>query len=149
MTATPKKKAGKSGIVLGFDYGSKRIGVAVGNQLLCSARPLRTLANRDPWPALRILIKEWQPDALIVGRPVAQEGGRQLVLDAAERFMRELKQHFKLPVHAVDERYSSLAAQSELKSQRAAGTLRRPMAGERDAQAAQIILQDWMRQFYG
>ncbi|MGH8529106.1 MAG: Holliday junction resolvase RuvX [Nevskiales bacterium] len=149
MTAARKQKLGKSGIVLGFDYGSKRIGVAVGNQLLCSARPLRTLANRDPWPALRMLIREWQPDALIVGRPLASDGGRQPMLEATERFMSELKQHFKLPVHSVDERYSSLAAQSELKSRRAAGRLRRPKAGERDMQAAQIILQDWMRQFYG
>lgn len=149
MTASPQKKKAKSGIVLGFDYGSKRIGVAVGNLLLGSARPLRTLANREPWDALRALIREWQPDELVVGRPLAKGGGRQPMLDAAETFARELGQRFKLPVHAVDERYSSLAAQSELKQQRASGVLRRPMAGERDAQAAQIILQDWMRQFYG
>ncbi len=150
MTAVPHKtKTSKSGIVLGFDYGSKRIGVAVGNRLLSTARPLRTFPNRDPWPALAALIREWRPDALVVGRPLAEDGGPQPILAATERFIRELEQRFKLPVHPVDERFSSLAAQSELKRQRAQGSLKRPRAGERDAQAAQLILQDWMRQFYG
>lgn len=134
-------------IVLGFDYGQRRIGVAVGNRLLGQARPLGMLSagTARQWPQLDAWLAEWTPAALIVGRPVDKDGSRQPILAAAERFMRQLEQNYQLPVHSVDERYTSVAAQSELKARRRAGLHGRARTGEEDAEAARLITEDWLR----
>lgn len=133
-----------SGIVLGFDYGQRRIGVAVGNHLLGRARALTAVTNGQ-WSELDRLVEEWQPDALIVGQPLDKQGNSQPILKAARRFMQQLGEHYHLPVHGVDERYTSLAAQSELKDRRRAGLQHRSRLGEEDAEAARLIVEDWMR----
>lgn len=125
---------------LGFDYGSKRIGVAIGDSITCSARPLRTLA--EDWPAIRALIAEWRPAALVVGLPLTEDGGEQKITPRARRFAQALAQHSGLPVYTCDERYSTLAAESELRAQAGRRGSRPPL----DAVAASIILEQWLQQ---
>lgn len=128
--------------LLGFDYGTRRIGVAVGQKLTHSATPLVTLATRDSkpdWEAITRLIKEWQPGALVVGVPLGG-GGERPVARAARRFSLQLQQRYGLPVHTVDERLSSHAAQrASPKGRRRAGS-----KSAIDHLAAQVILQTWL-----
>src|SRR5690606_4627474 len=110
--------AARARTILAFDYGARRIGVAVGNTVTGSARPLQTL--EEPVAARRFerigaLLGEWQPDALVVGRPLQPDGAANAVTLAAERFARQLTGRFGLPVALVDERYSSVAARERLR----------------------------------
>ncbi len=133
--------------VLGFDYGLRRIGVAVGETVTRTARPLAVVAAaRGPdWPALDRLVAEWGPDALVVGIPYNLDGTPHALTRAAERFARRLAARYRLPVHRVDERLSSAAARAAIREARAAGRLRRPARrGARDRAAAQVILQAWL-----
>ena len=134
-------------ILLGFDYGLRRIGVAVGNRLLDSARPLTTLQhNGTPdWQQVKKLIDEWKPDALVVGIPTLMDGSEQPITQAARGFSKELAERFNLPVHAADERLSSVAAGETLKAERQAGRKKRIRKEEKDSMAASIILRDWMQ----
>lgn len=148
MTAAPSAGTRSSGIVLGLDFGKRRIGVALGNLLLHSARPLTTLqaGSERQWKGLADLIRDWRPEALVVGRPLNEDGKPQAILTSVERFMQELRARYGLPVHAMDERFTSLAAQSELKQQRARGERTQARFGEEDAEAARFILEDWLQQ---
>jgi putative Holliday junction resolvase len=122
--------------LLGFDFGEVRIGVAVGNTLTESAQALTVLASvptRERFERIARLIAEWQPAALVVGRPVHPDGNPHDMTLRCERFARQLSGRFNLPVHLTDERYSSAIAQSE-----GAG------AGQLDAQAAAIILRQYL-----
>lgn len=95
--------------LLAFDYGQKRTGVASGNRLLGSARPLTTIrAEGDArFAQIAQLIKEWQPDALVVGVPFHPDGAEHENTRLARRFGRQLHGRFRLPVFEVDERYST------------------------------------------
>src|SRR5690348_12316688 len=107
-------------IVLGFDFGMKRIGVAVGQAITKSARPLTTLkANQGvpQWEVLNKLIKTWQPDALVVGIPLNMDGTEQPLTQAAAAFSNELKQRYGLPVYGMDERLSTKDARERLFNQ--------------------------------
>jgi len=129
---------------LSFDHGEKRIGVALGDDLTGSARPLPAVGDGD-WPAIAHLIGEWRPAALIVGLPLDEDGGEQRATGAARRFAAQLAQRFGLPVHQVDERYSSRAADDALRDARASGRMmRRVRKGDRDGQAARVILEQWL-----
>jgi len=99
---------------LAFDFGSKRVGVATGNTLTRSATPLRTVAveGEPRFAAIAALIKEWQPDALVVGVPFHPDGASHDNTARARRFARQLHGRFQLPVHEVDERYSTTEAAS-------------------------------------
>ena len=124
--------------LLCFDYGEKRIGVAVGQTVTSTATALQTVLviNKQPdWEAIKILIDEWKPDKFIVGHPFTLRGTRQKMTDAAERFSRQLKHRFKLPVDLIDERLSSYEAQHELKSTR-----------NLDPTSAKLILETWFRE---
>tara|TARA_B100001750_G_scaffold27285_1_gene18017 strand:- start:220 stop:654 length:435 start_codon:yes stop_codon:yes gene_type:complete len=124
--------------LLCFDYGEKRIGVAVGQTVTSTATALQTVLviNKKPdWEAIKILIDEWKPDKFIVGHPFTLHGTRQKMTDAAERFSRQLKHRFKLPVDLIDERLSSYEAQHELKSTR-----------NLDPTSAKLILETWFRE---
>lgn len=103
-----------SGSFLAFDFGTRRVGVATGNTLTGNAQPLRTLvAEGDArFEAIGRLIKEWQPDALVVGVPFHPDGAPHDNTERARRFARQLHGRFKLPVHEVDERYSTTEARS-------------------------------------
>lgn len=136
-----------SEVALAFDFGLRRIGIAVGNTFSGQARSLTTLhhhGNPD-WDAIGRLTAEWRPGALVVGLPLLADGSEQPITAHARRFMTELEQRFELPVHAVDERYSSVEAEDRLRTQRASGTRkRRVRKGDSDAVAAQIILETWL-----
>ena len=99
---------------LAFDFGTQRVGVATGNTLTRSAAPLRTVAveGEPRFAAIAALIKEWQPDALVVGVPFHPDGASHDNTARARRFARQLHGRFQLPVHEVDERYSTTEAAS-------------------------------------
>ncbi len=133
-----------SGLLLGFDYGQKRIGVAVGQRLTATARPLVTLATRNgapDWEAIGRLLREWQPEALVVGVPTHADGSEFETTRAARRFGNRLAGRYNLRVHFVDETLTSAAAESLLSE---AGALRD--CGELDRVAAQLILETWLHQ---
>lgn len=131
-------------VYLGFDHGEKRIGVALGDDLTGAARPLPAIADGD-WRALEQVIADWRPAALIVGLPLNDDGSEQKASVAARRFAAQLAQRYKLPVHQVDERYSSRAADDALREARASGRMtRRVRKGDRDAQSARVILEQWL-----
>jgi len=119
---------------LAFDFGTRRTGVATGNTLLRQAQPLKTLALEGDarFAAIGKLVAEWQPDALIVGVPYHPDGAAHDNTRRALRFARQLHGRFKLPVHAVDERYTTTEAL-------AAG------APDADAAAAALILDQFLR----
>lgn len=105
--------------LLGFDFGEKRIGVAVGNTLTGVARPLLVLSEPTVdgrFARIAALLDEWQPTGLVVGRPLHPDGTPHAVTALAERFARRLAGRFGLPVALVDERYSSVAAQERLRA---------------------------------
>ncbi|MDS4012775.1 MAG: Holliday junction resolvase RuvX [Candidatus Accumulibacter sp.] len=131
-----------SGTVLAFDFGEKRIGVAVGEWLLRRAHPLTVIERQNDAQGLaRIaaLIDEWQPVSLVVGRPVALDGSAHALTARCERFARRLRERFRLAVAFADERLTSCEAQERL---RAAGHNARQARKHIDSVAAQIILQN-------
>ncbi|MGH8456192.1 MAG: Holliday junction resolvase RuvX [Stenotrophobium sp.] len=131
-------------VYLAFDYGEKRIGAAVGDDLTRSARPLPALPGGD-WTAIERVIAEWRPAALIVGLPLLEDGGEQAISTAARKFARQLGELSQLPVHVSDERFSSRSADDALRGERASGRMpRRVKKGDRDGQAARIILEQWL-----
>ncbi len=136
--------------LLAFDYGSKRIGVALGQTLTASARPLQTITRRSretDWADIDQLIQYWQPHVLVVGLPLTEDGNEQEMSRQARRFMQELEQHSGLPVHAVDERYSSMEAEARLKEMpKAPKYASAEWKAAVDGLAAQVILEAWLNE---
>ena len=133
--------------VLGFDVGSRRIGVAVGSAFGVGGRALAVVdvhTHGPDWIALDRLHKEWRPDGLIVGDPMTLEGGDQPIRARAHAFARELQARYHLPVVLVDERSSSIEAAQRFASERAQGRKRRRDAEALDAVAAAIIVERWL-----
>jgi putative Holliday junction resolvase len=129
--------------VLAFDFGTRRIGVAIGNTLVRVARPLATIdaqASDARFAAIAALVGEWQPDQLVVGVPVHADGTEHAMTSRARRFARQLAGRFRLPVVEADERHSTQDAGSALEF---AGEGGRRGRAKRDEIAAQIILQAW------
>ncbi|MGB0713558.1 MAG: Holliday junction resolvase RuvX [Gammaproteobacteria bacterium] len=133
---------------LGFDFGTKRIGISLGQELTESARPLHTLSSRDgkpDWAAIEALIAEWKPDALVVGLPYNLDGSDSEQTERARRFSRQLNGRMRLPVALMDERLSSEAARREIATRRADGRRRTSRKGDLDAVAAALILENWLQ----
>ncbi|MDG1012803.1 MAG: Holliday junction resolvase RuvX [Luminiphilus sp.] len=129
------------GRVLAFDWGLKRIGVAVGNTLLATSEPLCVLRARDgvpDWEAISALLEEWQPKLLVVGDPLNMDESVAEITRRARRFSRQLEGRFNLPVSLIDERLTSREARIQLEDQGL------PYQGAVDAHAAQLILQTWL-----
>lgn len=129
------------GTVLAFDFGTKRIGVAVGEMMLGQARALATIhheANEARFAAIEKLIAEWQPARLVVGLPLSVDGEAHDMTARAERFARQLEGRFKLPVALVDERFSSTDAEARLAEKGQGWKQRKETL---DAEAAATILQ--------
>ena len=120
--------------VLAFDFGIKRIGVAVGEPELGTAHPLPAI---DAFSRIEDLVNEWKPAALVVGRPTRADGSAHDMTRRAEDFARRLERTFKLPVARVDERYSSVEAESRLR-----GAKRKPV----DSVAAQLLLEQYFHE---
>jgi len=132
--------------VLGFDYGRRRIGVAVGQSVTRSASPVTTLeavAGGPDWPRLLALVAEWRPTGLVVGVPYNADGTPHDLTREALAFAGALGERTGLPVHTVDERLSSAEAQAALRAQRAEGR-RRVTKADVDAAAACVILNAWL-----
>ncbi|GAB2592964.1 Holliday junction resolvase RuvX [Dyella jejuensis] len=137
---------------LGFDVGSKLIGVAVGNRVTASARALGTIAMREDqpdWTALDALRGEWLPDSLVVGLPLTLDGEEQPASRRARRFAEYLRERYRVPVVLIDERHSSREAAQRFADARAAGLKRRRDAAQIDAEAAAVILERWLREETG
>jgi putative Holliday junction resolvase len=129
------------GVLLGFDYGTHKIGVAVGQAMTGTANPLETLGmvSRKPdWRRIATLLDEWKPEALVVGHPFEMSDREADNAAGAKRFARQLAGRFRLPVHLVDERLTSREAWSQLGSTAAADPTRV------DAYAAKLILETWL-----
>jgi putative holliday junction resolvase len=136
-----------SGTFIGFDFGLRRIGVALGSADTGGARPLRTVANHDSgpeWRAIESLVTEWAPAALVVGVPYNADGSSHEVTNAALAFAAELESRLGLPVHQVDERLTSYAANEALVERRQRGDHRKLRSGDTDSAAAAMILDDWL-----
>lgn len=131
------------GCVLAFDFGEKRIGVAVGEHLLGIAHPLITIESETNDGRFRIiseLIAEWRPSLLVVGLPLTTEGEEHALTLLSKKFSRRLDGRFGLPVVMVDERYTSVEASRTLKEMGVSARKQKPML---DAIAAQHILQSY------
>jgi putative holliday junction resolvase len=128
------ERAARTFSFLAFDFGTRRVGVASGNTLLKSAAPLKTLAVEGDarFAAIASLIHEWQPAALVVGVPFHPDGAEHDNTRRARRFARQLHGRFGLPVHEVDERYTTTEALSD-------------GAADADAAAAAIILNQYLQ----
>ena len=121
--------------VMSFDFGTRRVGVAVGNSMTQSGQALKTIAapsNDALFQAIESLLKEWQPDQIVVGRPVHPDGASHEMTTKATRFGNQLHGRFYLPVHWVDERYTSVVLESNSE-----------MHDNLDAHSAVLILEQY------
>jgi putative Holliday junction resolvase len=121
--------------IMAFDYGTRRIGVAVGNTITQIGQPVKTIAasNEDArFKAIELLLKEWQPHQLVVGLPCHPDGAEHGMTAKAKRFGNQLHGRFQLPVAWVDERYTSAVLEGEL-----------DMRDNLDAQSAALILEQY------
>ncbi len=135
-----------SGTVLAFDFGEKRIGVAVADLGVGIAHPLQTLHaedNQTRFAAISALIAEWKPVQLVVGEPHHADGGAHEIARLARRFAQRLEGRFGLPVTLVDETFSSVAAESRLHEQGVHGSKLKAVL---DSAAACEILETWLTQ---
>lgn len=135
--------ANRTGTLLAFDFGEKRIGVAVGEWLLRQAHPLTVIrgeANAERFAAIAALIAEWQPSGLVVGLPLAMDGTPHAMTARCTRFANQLRGRFGLAVDFADERLSSCEAGERL---RETGHNARSAKAHIDAVAAQLILQTY------
>ena len=133
-------------ILLAFDFGFRRIGIASANLRTRTASPLTTLtvSGKLPWAELDRAIDDWRPGQLVVGLPNADLARE--VAERAEEFMAALRQRYDLPVAAVDESLTTRTARAELKEARRSGLLQtRVRKGQVDSQAACLIAEQWMR----
>lgn len=134
----------KPKILLGFDFGMKRIGMAVGQTITQTARALDTLRAKEgipAWDALAKIISRWSPDALVVGIPYNMDGTTQPMTQHAKQFAHALRDRFRLPVYEMDERLTTKEAREKLFSE---GGYKALLDGQVDCIAAQLILQNWM-----
>lgn len=130
--------------ILAFDFGMKRIGVAVGQTLTRSATPLRTLDAKKGvphWQAIDTLLTRWHPQALVVGIPTTMDGKDLYVTEPARVFAASLKERYALPVYHADERLTTVEARRQLFE---AGGYRQIKKAAVDSLAAQLILEGWL-----
>lgn len=145
QAAAPQTSATQapSGTVLAFDFGLRRIGVALGESLLGQARPLQRIeadSNAARFKHIDALLREWQPQQLVVGLPRSVDGQAHDMTEHCRRFARQLAERYSLPVSLIDERFSSTEAEARLAAD---GLNWRARKQQLDAVAAQIILQDY------
>jgi len=132
--------------LLGFDFGPRKIGVAVGQTVTSSASALTTIRSRGhkpDWVRIEQLVRDWQPQAAVVGIPFNMDDTPGTQAAAARRFAREIEGRFGLPVHLVDERLTSLEARRQLREE--LGREETSLAAI-DAVAAKLILETWLRE---
>ncbi len=139
MPATPES-------VIAFDFGLRRIGVAVGQQVTASASPLgivRCGPSGPEWREIARLVEEWRPTRLVVGIPSRQDGSKSDIDSELREFIDALAR-FGLPIEEIDERHTSVEASARLKSARSSGQRGRVQKAEIDAAAAALIAERWL-----
>jgi len=143
----PDDNTKPSGTIIAFDFGLRRIGVAVGQTLTGSANALAVVpfSNQPDWQTITGIINEWKPVALVVGLPLAADGGETDMSKGARRFGRQLEGRLGASVFYEDERLTSFSAEQRFVDARARGGMRRKDAAMKDAIAAQIILENWLQ----
>jgi len=128
-------KKGAELTVMAFDFGTRRIGVAVGNTLTCLGQPIKTIAESSSdaaFKAIQGLLQEWQPNRLVVGLPYHPDGAEHEMSAKARRFGNQLYGRFHLPVEWVDERYTTAVLEGDL-----------DMRDNLDAESAVLILEQY------
>jgi putative holliday junction resolvase len=138
-----------AGYLLAFDVGTRMLGVAIGHPVTGTARALATVQVRHgkvDWNAIDLLVREWQPQAFVIGLPLALDGSEQEMTRTARRFGEQLASRYSRAVHESDERFTSKEAARRFAHQRAQGTAKRKHGADIDALAAQIILETWLAQ---
>lgn len=132
--------------ILAFDFGTKHIGVALGDQLIKDARPLTSIHRKNKtydWEQIGALIHEWQPQALVVGKPLTLAGEEQEISRLAAKFANQLRGRFEIEVHEVDERLTSQLARDIIADTNHTRFGKRTQKERIDQVSAQIILQAW------
>jgi putative Holliday junction resolvase len=135
-------------VILAFDYGTRRIGVAVGQTTTGTASPAGVIPvhGAPDWTAVDRCVREWAPARLLVGLPYNMDGTETVLTATCRAFAQELARRFGLPVDCVDERLSSAAATADLREARRSGARSRRVRREDiDAHAARLILETWLR----
>jgi putative pre-16S rRNA nuclease len=139
--------SGAPRVVMAFDFGYRRIGVACGDTVSRTAAPLDAVpvgVGGLRWELIHALVREWQPAQIVVGLPYNVDGSDSTMTGAAREFAAELERRCRLQVALVDERYSSREAEARLKTARESGLRRRRVAkADVDAAAACVILERW------
>ena len=143
----PETQHGPPQLVMAFDFGRRRIGVACGDTVSRTARPLAGVANSTTgprWDVIDSLLQEWRPALIVVGLPYNADDTESVMSGHSRAFAAELADRAALPVQMIDERYSSLEAGNRLKSERESGLRKRRVAkADVDAAAACVILERW------
>ncbi|WP_455365574.1 Holliday junction resolvase RuvX [Kaarinaea lacus] len=146
--------------VIAFDYGIRRIGVAIGQELTKTATPLTTIQRRNKssessdidWQPVDELVREWQPQVAVVGLPLTADGQETPVTQGAKMFGEQLQKRYNLETYWIDERLTSAEAESMIASSKPSGKSARKSQGRRgdkgeiDKLAAKIILESWFNQ---
>lgn len=130
-------------VVIAFDFGTKRIGCALGQSIMQIARPLSTIAAKDgqpDWHCVQAVIDEWQPNLLLVGLPLNMNGTEQDITHRASKFARQLKERFSISVYTIDERLTTTEARSRAFDQ---GGYRAIRKSEIDSLAAKLMVEQW------
>ncbi len=140
----------KTRVVICFDFGLRRIGLASGDTLTRTATPLATVAHHESgpdWPAIDRQVRLLGPDLVVVGVPYNEDGSPGTLAPRADAFAQALQERYGLEIARIDERYSSTAAHSLLREQRASGQRRRQLGkGDIDSAAAAVMLASWLEQ---
>lgn len=131
------------GVIIGFDFGLKRIGVAIGQTLTQTANPETIVASRDgvpDWSHITQLFEQWQPSAIVVGLPMRLDGREQALTQPARKFGQRLSGRYHRPVYFIEEQLSSVEAEQRQQQQKPHKSKQKI-----DDQAAQIILENWLQ----
>ena len=138
-----------NGYILAFDFGLKRIGVAIGNTLTATANPLTTLTQNEkgiPWEAIDDLLQTWKPQQLLLGIPERDHNQPSELTAPIKKFGEKLQTRYDLPLSYINEQFSSLEAKAQLIQQRQNGRKKRLQKAEIDQQAAAILLNNWFNE---
>jgi len=134
--------------VLGFDFGTKSIGIAVGQEITATANPVQAINARDGipnWDSVGSIIEQWQPDLIVVGLPLNMDGTEQLLTFAAKKFANRLHSRYGIPVDTQDERLSTVDAKAQLFAQ---GGYKNLKKGNVDNLSAKLILESYFEAQY-
>ena len=136
----------REGNIIGFDFGQRRIGVAIGNNISKTAQPLITIessTNNQTFEAIQKIMEEWRPVSIVVGVPFNVDGSEHKVTNLSKKFAKQLAQKYSLPTNLIDERYTSIEANHELKDKKIDLKKKKLLI---DQIAAKIILQSYLDQ---